>query len=100
MNKDDKVKTELELKEIEEDNIAEDNKSIHNKKINNNSAGKNPMKSPAVKQKVKFKSESSKGVVDLSYTAKKPREFNISTSVKKNGGVASTNSNGKIKKKK
>lgn len=57
------------------------------------------MKSPSFKQQVKFKSESSKGVVDLSNSAKKPREFNLSTSVKKKE-INSTNSSGKVKKNK
>jgi hypothetical protein len=100
LKKDDKPKTELELKEIEEDNTGEEFKNLQNKKINNNSNNKNPpLKSPSFKQQVKFKSESSKGVVDLSNSAKKPREFNLSTSVKKKE-INSTNSSGKVKKNK
>ena len=97
--KEDKQKLELENSEKEEDNTEEENKDVHKKNLN--SGGKNPpTKSPAMKNSVKFKSESSKGVVDLSNVKKQPREFNNkSTSVKKNG-LSSTNSNGTVNKKK
>ena len=94
MNKDDKKKAELEIKENEEDNNEEEYKNLRNKKVNYNSANKNALFKTAVKKIVKFRSDSPSGV-DLNASVKKAAEFNV-----KKNGLGKTNSNGKINKKK
>jgi hypothetical protein len=79
-NVSDKVQIKEVKQKIEIDSNDEDDE---NKK--NNSVKNPPSKSPQYNSNVKKnKSESSKGVVDLSYREKKqPREFNINASNKK-----------------
>ena len=119
LNKEDKKKTELELQENEEDNadkkvnwifkkkkienVEKDNNNWLFKKNNNISAGKNVNLNIPFKTNIKkIKSESSKGVHDLSnpkVTIKNCSEFNArGPSVNKN--LVSGNSKGKINNKK
>ena len=99
MNKDDKKKEELD-QENDEDNVEEKNNNYVlpvKKHSNSNSGGKynplnNPLKHLVVKAVKKFKSESSKGVIDLVGTPKKVKGFN--------SWLGSNKSNGKLDKKK
>lgn len=92
MNKEDKEKNkaDLDIKEIEEENNNPEEEKEKENKLKK-SGGKNiPMKSPGGKNIVKFKLESSKNMVDASSSVKKNNWFNS----------VSTNSQGKINKKK
>ena len=92
LNKDDKPKVEFDL--VKDDENPEE-EIIRQRKNNNNN--KNLQIRSNNKKLETQKSSSSKGVVEIKSTLKKSREFNLSTSVKKNG-LGTTNSNGKVKK--
>lgn len=92
LSREEKARIDNEIKELEDENKDDDNKNSNRKGNVNPSVKSN-------KNHVKFKSESSKGVVEINPNNKKViREFshkNSSTSISKNGGKLAKNSSSK-----
>ena len=85
--KEEKIKSEIEFKENNEDIPIDDNRIVRNKNINNNIFRKSSIISYGNPKQVKFKSESSKGVIDLNNLPKSSKGvLELNNSAKKSTG--------------